>query len=440
MPSASSWRSHLPAPLRAAAHAALGAAAEPWLRWRATRVRATRATAESPLRALILAPVTVGSLGDEAMVQASARHLRQRGFTRVTLACRGAGEPWPAGGDIDAVLDLGRDEPAGFPRRQWRELAVQARFLAACRDHSHFYVLGADMMDGFYSPRETLLKLALAERAAQAGLAASIIGFSFNPQPAPAVVRRFRRLSPRVRLGARDPISQSRLATAAARPVAGTADVAFLLDADPQAPGVASAREWIASQRARGRLVVGVSANYQTASAGRGDPLESLIGAYAQAIATIVDHPLAASVLLLAHDRRLMDGVIDDFSLAERVWERLPATARRHAVVVDRACGARAIKAIVADLDVVVAGRMHLVIASLGQGVPAAAITYQGKFEGLYSLFELDGLTLAPAQVRDGEALASLVTHLAARREEIRAQLAAHLGRVRELAARNFDL
>jgi polysaccharide pyruvyl transferase WcaK-like protein len=62
-------------------------------------------------------------------------------------------------------------------------------------------------------------------------------------------------------------------------------------------------------------------------------------------------------------------------------------------------------KAISGVCDLVLSGRMHLAIASLGQGVPVICLTYQDKFEGLMEYFDLTGNTFSPQAVLDSDDL-----------------------------------
>ncbi|TLN28532.1 glycosyl transferase family 1, partial [bacterium] len=98
------------------------------------------------------------------------------------------------------------------------------------------------------------------------------------------------------------------------------------------------------------------------------------------------------------------------------------------------------IKAICGQLDLALSGRMHMAIACLGQGTPVACITYQGKFEGLYRHFELDGLTIDPVTATQPGRLAAFFLPVIDRREAIRRQIQSQLPKVRVLAAENFRL
>ena len=91
-------------------------------------------------------------------------------------------------------------------------------------------------------------------------------------------------------------------------------------------------------------------------------------------------------------------------------------------------------------LDCVLTGRMHLAIACLGQGIPIACITYQGKFDGFYQHFDLEPLFLEPKELFTSEKnhLVDLVNKLIEQREELRKQVLNKLDEVKKLSEANF--
>ena len=73
--------------------------------------------------------------------------------------------------------------------------------------------------------------------------------------------------------------------------------------------------------------------------------------------------------------------------------------------LIEEKCSARQVKAISGHCDLILSGRMHLAIASLGQGVPVVCLTYQDKFEGLMEHFGLKGNTFLPRSILQGDQL-----------------------------------
>ena len=82
---------------------------------------------------------------------------------------------------------------------------------------------------------------------------------------------------------------------------------------------------------------------------------------------------------------------------------------------------------------------MHLAIASLGQGVPAACFPYQDKFEGLMVHFnQPESLLLSPEDALAEGRLAAFIDHFIAQLPACRATVAKLLPRVMDAAALNM--
>lgn len=83
---------------------------------------------------------------------------------------------------------------------------------------------------------------------------------------------------------------------------------------------------------------------------------------------------------------------------------------------------------------------MHLAIACIGQGTPVACITYQGKFEGLFEHFELEGMTIEPETLFNDGTLMKFLISLIDQREEIRHHIQSKLPKIQQLSRANFEL
>lgn len=92
--------------------------------------------------------------------------------------------------------------------------------------------------------------------------------------------------------------------------------------------------------------------------------------------------------VLLPHDYRTKEFGEGDHQLAESIFNHLPKDVKERTVFSSEQLHASEIKLICKQLDLVISGRMHLAIASLGAGTPVGCISYQDKFEGLFRHFE----------------------------------------------------
>ncbi|MBD3221637.1 hypothetical protein GF314_10380 [bacterium] len=404
-------------------------------RWRVAdlerRARLLSSRPRDGTRLIAFPAAGVGSLGDEAMLMASGQVMRRRGLERLTILSYGQGEPWPAVGEFDDVVSLGNRYSQDF----W---STCEDLLELCASATHLLIQGADVMDGYYSPNECVRRTTYARIAAAAGLDTTIGGFSFNDRPHPRSVRSLAAVPETARLIARDPVSWRRLTNRLTRKIHAGADMAFLLEPPAEHPLLSQLDPWLRDQRAAGRTLLGVNANYLVAAGHReADVGTQLVRAYIEGLAPLVLGAERVSLVLVPHDYRQMAGRWDDTCLLREIANGLPPEAAPHVRLIDERPDAAVVKALVGRLEMIVSGRMHLAIAALDQGVPAAGVTYQGKFEGLYEHFGISGLCLDPDALTAGK-LTSFLREFLPRREELRDAVKRQLPRVRDLAHLNF--
>lgn len=376
---------------------------------------------------LLLPPAAPGSLGDEAMITAVLEYLRESGANAIGLISYGAVPQWgwldPAARSIILSPYFGA----------W---GAKLRFALAVGRYKRFYFIGADVLDGYYSEIETLQRLDLVSIAARTGIIAAVISFSFNDRPTPASVQALRDLPASVRLYARDPISQERLSCYLKRPIELAADLAFLLRPDKDAETVSGVLNWIGEERANGRLIVGITANYLHSRIFRWRSLERFSQVYVDTLLELTFAEEDFSFVLIPHDHREDSDIV----LAEAIESGLPQEVRSHCLKVSKACGAGEIKAICGELDLALSSRLHVAIACLGQGIPVACVTYQGKFDGMFKHFGLENMTIEAEQaIRPGN-LVSFFLPLVEKRGELRKHIHSRLPYVQQLAQSNLCL
>ncbi|MBW4640133.1 MAG: polysaccharide pyruvyl transferase family protein [Gloeocapsa sp. UFS-A4-WI-NPMV-4B04] len=379
--------------------------------------------------ALFLPPDAPGSLGDEAMLAAAMKRLTNQGIKQIGIIGFKANADWENLALITDTVNM----QGYFRSGSWKD---RFRFVQAVSRYDRFYCVGADVMDGFYSERRTLRFINLVSLAAKTGADTTILGFSFNQQPTPASIQALTNLPASVRLCCRDPISHERLTHHLQRPVDLVADVAFLLQSAKDSDLAVRVSMWVRDQRSASRTVVGINANslhMQSLPEFGGD---ELIRLYTNALVELFSKDQMLSFLMIPHDFRGQDS---DVSLAEAILAALPSAMKPYCMQVPTPCSAAEIKSICADLDVVFTGRMHLAIACLGQGIPVAGVTYQGKFEGLFNHFELQGMTIAPEKAFQPGVLASFLATLIARRKDVSQQIQSKLAKVQALSSSNFE-
>jgi len=376
------------------------------------------------LSAVFIPPANVsGSIGDDAMLSASIDYLSTHGFKEIAIISFNPQENWDDLKPVNRVIRA-------------YTFKEKLTLVKAISSYSHIYCLGADMMDGFYSDLETLTRLNIVDFAAKIGLKATILGFSFNSQPTPAAVKAFIDLPQDVRICCRDAISQNSLQQKTNKSVELVADLAFLLNPAQNSLIVDQVDQWIQSQKATNHMVIGFNAKKPYGGEGLAVNPQTLINHYVDTLTHIIQDNPQVSFLLMPHDTR---GKMSDAALAEAIFQALPVEVHSHFMQMPMPCRASEIKAACAYLDLVITGRMHLAIASLGQGTPAGGMTYQGKFEGLFQHFGLDDVTISSEEAVEPGKLYRFINRMIDERDILRQQVQAALPQVKALAKKNFE-
>jgi polysaccharide pyruvyl transferase WcaK-like protein len=391
------------------------------------RRRRARADSNADRTAVIVPPASPGGLGDEAMMTALSTQLTARGFSPLLLATWQPGDAWKTGGVCGGRLEVPRSGIGGW-----------LRFARRIRGATAVCVIGADMLDGYYGVRSSAVILGAAHVAARLGVPSVVTGCSYSGDAPSSVVRLLRRLPPEARVLARDEYSQRRLETVRGRSVPLVADIAFLLRPaiSAESPLVAEVRHWVRKQREAGaRLVLGCNLNTVPWRQG-GYDVAPLIHAVRATLERLAAECGPLSLVMLPHDPR---PPWSDVASLGTLNEMLPAGIERNTVLLNREARAGEVKAITAECDLILAGRMHLAIASLGSGVPVACVGYQGKYEGLFRHFGLEEMVVDWREVAESGRLSSWFTPFVSRRQELARRITERLPHVVELARKGLQ-
>jgi polysaccharide pyruvyl transferase WcaK-like protein len=161
--------------------------------------------------------------------------------------------------------------------------------------------------------------------------------------------------------------------------------------------------------------------------------LEHLSQIYVNTLVELYSKDEKFSFVLIPHEMG------DEIVLAEAILKALPVKMQPNCIKIPTPCRAAEVKSICRKLDIVLTGRMHVSIACLGQGTPVACITYQGKFEGLFRHFELDGMTIEPSQAFLPGNLVKFLMPLIEKREDISKHIQLKQPEIQQLAEVNFS-
>lgn len=305
-------------------------------------------------------------------------------------------------------------------------------------DINSVILLGADCMDGFYSPFVSLTLIALHELFSLTGnIKSRLMGFSFNNSPYRPICKAFDSLSSDVCINLRDPISLQRFKKQIRINAGLVADVAFLLTPDYDFDGYKRLQEWTTLRhQAQGQYVIGFNFHPMLRKYGDVNGIRKDALAMAEILAEILRRNKNIHFVIIPHDNRnkltdnIMLGTISNelsrMGLSERFYYD-PLVYR-----------ASQIKALCGLIDGLVSSRMHLAIAALGQGKSVMAATYQGKFEGLFRHFDLPEDYLLPPDdfisPHMVECFFNYINHL----PQLTMQVKNKLNHVIELSNKNF--
>lgn len=386
---------------------------------------------EGPTRIVLLtaAPSHFNkSKGDEAMMGVVLGHLRQTYPDCEIHALTLSDEADLRARDLGCIpLRMYGKEGLGRLYREYRRIRPD-----------YCFAVGADVMDGSYSQLYSLRVIALTDLAARLGAQVSIFGFSFSKAPHPGLSDAFAQMKEGVQLNLRDPVSYERFRRFTRAPARQVADLAFQLRSDTESSAYREERDWIASERAAGRRVIGLNIHPSIMPLGERDRKLPQIVELAADILGRLTAERDVSVLLIVHDHS------EDVTCARVLGpldRRFRERGATHTRLLEREASAAELRAAVGDLDGVVSARMHLAIAALGQGIPVMGINYKDKMEGLFALFSLDETVLLPAtRILDPGALESGIDGFLENMDEYRETVQSRLPDVRRQSAMNFDI
>ncbi len=363
-----------------------------------------------------------GSLGDDAMISATVTAARRHhAEVQIDVLCYAfAVETVRSQGFTPVPIEAKSKFPSEIAQL-FRNTAYDALFL-----------LGADIVDGHYSPETSMRLLITADLAEKSGVPATILGCSFNDKPALVLAEFFRNLDRNVSLNLRDTVSLDRLTSFASVNAHLVADSAFTL---MPTQGDAETISWIQRCRNQGHQVIGVNVHHMLFKECDAQEIRQKMLTFAATLQGLSEtRPI--SWLLVPHDYR---GVNKDEASLQLVMDALQDTDVSTFLLKGQH-KASDLKDIAGHLDGVITGRMHLAVAALGMGVPVVCFTYQGKFEGLFNHFDLPkDLLLDPESFDDQAALSKSLGTFVDTLPALFQQVNARRPQVLKLAEQNFS-
>lgn len=347
--------------------------------WSFVRAAPVKTDVLSKVRRVLIVPcdpwTVIGSVGDQAMITATIDYINQR-FDDVSFWAVTANEQ---GDHVAHELGLGA-------LRCWDERPFLDTYadLLQRNEIDAVFVLGADVLDGYYNTVVAAKLLLMADVAARLGLLSTVLGFSFNKVPRSELTCFFDGLHESVNVHVRDPISYRRFREFSKCAADLVADSAFLLKPNYSGASYDELRKWAETERGAGKVVIGLNAHPLLLKAGDSAGFDNLVHTIWNVLKN-VSRARKVSWVLITHDYRDRVG---DIEFVRRLSDVLRGGDVSFYVIPGVNTAAE-LKGFSSLMDGVVTGRMHLAIASLGSDVPVMALTYQDKFEGLFEHFDL---------------------------------------------------
>lgn len=297
-------------------------------------------------------------------------------------------------------------------------------------------LMGADGMDGSYDPAFSAEQLMALDIAAKCGAECSITGFSVSKVFHNDVIDVFKRMDPSIIINLRDPISLQRFESLTYRKGNQVADLAFLLN-PVETSRIKILSEYIKQEKIKNRIVIGVNFHPLLLELKNRGRFNELVGNFSEMLKNI-SSACNASFVLISHDTR---GESSDSLALRPLYSTLKGFMGDRITLVEEQLSAAEVKALVGYFDMVLTGRMHLMIASLGSGTPVLGVEYKDKMAGLLNLFGLDSGSLITAAdiLRDPAKCARHIVNYISTLDIERKKISLRLDEIHDLSLRNFE-
>lgn len=365
---------------------------------------------------VLLAATGGGNIGDQAMFESYIQNVEGR-VVVIVSDTTSLTVPESEGSRVE-VLEI----PSLIKGLPFLRLIGTAALLSQLKLAKSYSVIGADIMDGVYSPEQSLARLSTVNCALLLGVDARILGFSWSPAARPTAKEAMRRLDNRAAIFARDPRSLERLIADGVSNAVVAADIVFSHRTEcPKA----ELSDWIQGQKNVGRRIAVVNVS------GLISAKVNLEHDYVEIVRHLKE--IGYSIIILPHVIRHGD---DDLAAILDLTRNNLITSQGSFVVRELLAPSE-VKALVKDVDFVLTGRMHLAVIALSMGVPTVTLGTQGKVEGLYAMFGLEELCIQPV-VGMSATCARIVDLLASHPYEVIHRIEAVLPEVLHLSGVNF--
>jgi len=247
-------------------------------------------------------------------------------------------------------------------------------FLRVSNKMKSFSVIGGDIMDGFYSKKESINRLFLLRLVNSLGINSRITGFSWSANPYPLSTKLLKIISNETRLCLRDPKSAQRLKESKISSVYEVSDLVFSDDSVANAHTVDS---WISSST-KPIVVINISGHF----------LNNQKEAYFEHVHQyrLISEYLKSKnfrIIILPHVFRVGDGDV------ETSLDLFKSACDMEDLLIADPLSPAQERQVLKHAFFVISGRMHVAILAFNMGKPVIALETMGKVSGLFTMFNL---------------------------------------------------
>ena len=373
----------------------------------------------------------IGSRGDEAMITAAINEFRSRkpDAPIYIYAKDDTAEQYLSIAGLDKKIEIVKCWNQAYPIKRIYDSVVSIAPEEAV-------VIGADCMDGAYSPSLSLELLSIYNLLVSVGIKASLLGFSYNDHPYYLINKAFSYFN-NVSYRLRDEISCDRFNRMTGNHGVLVADSAFMMHPDFSFSGYDDLKKWVECHRSSGCPVIAFNFHPMLKTYSSKDEIIFDAQRVGSNLIKIIKENSDIAIVLLPHDDRAR---INDGTMLDIVYDEMTrANVTDRVYYLRKVPRAAQLKAITGLMDGVISSRMHLAIAALGMGVPVMVADYQGKFEGLFKHFSLpEHFILTPEFFCSGvflERYKDFISQL----QSLKGKIDCKLNKVMSLSALNFN-
>lgn len=316
-------------------------------------------------KVLLLPAATLdGGFGDDIMVRAFVNTLHDVPISIIN------------DGKISNKLFIGIKD-VNVIQRYWN-LNLYTTYLRLFRDHTDFYIIGADILDGVYDSNK--MRFRLAHLANSVGCKVHITGFSVRENPSKYFLYQMKSISRFASIKLRDSKSYERMRKFLPFVQSSQcSDIAFLCDC-PKDGVDDDYKTWIDNSKNGGDTIMAYCPNtIQANKLGLEEYMKK------QLVLLKNFQELHCSVVFLYHDLRKYALNMSDKDLSYEIFERFTGNK----FFVDGIADGYSLKTYLSLADFVVTGRMHMGISSYTLGLPMFGVCYYNKFEGVQHFFDI---------------------------------------------------